>query len=80
MGRLWRMGSMWTVSSLAFCEGLNLRRGWVSNFQNAVPTLSLQTPERPRRAVPGLPDGRFHLPPRIHRASDPGLPGKKEVS
>uniref|UniRef100_A0A8C0LIW7 Carbamoyl-phosphate synthetase 2, aspartate transcarbamylase, and dihydroorotase n=1 Tax=Canis lupus dingo TaxID=286419 RepID=A0A8C0LIW7_CANLU len=36
--------------------------------------LCLQTPERPRRAVPGLPDGRFHLPPRIHRASDPGLP------
>ncbi|XP_036190966.1 CAD protein isoform X2 [Myotis myotis] len=32
------------------------------------------TPERPRRVIPGLPDGRFHLPPRIHRASDPGLP------
>uniref|UniRef100_A0A287DAQ3 Carbamoyl-phosphate synthetase 2, aspartate transcarbamylase, and dihydroorotase n=2 Tax=Marmotini TaxID=337730 RepID=A0A287DAQ3_ICTTR len=32
------------------------------------------TPERPRRGIPGLPDGRFHLPPRIHRASDPGLP------
>ncbi|XP_028927835.1 CAD protein isoform X1 [Ornithorhynchus anatinus] len=33
-----------------------------------------KTPERPRRGGPGLPDGRFHLPPRIHRASDPGLP------
>ncbi|XP_025911673.1 CAD protein [Apteryx rowi] len=27
----------------------------------------------PRRAGPGA-EGRFHLPPRIHRASDPGLP------
>ncbi|XP_064911474.1 multifunctional protein CAD isoform X2 [Columba livia] len=27
----------------------------------------------PRRAGPAG-DGRFHLPPRIHRASDPGLP------
>uniref|UniRef100_A0A8D0H2H4 Multifunctional protein CAD n=1 Tax=Sphenodon punctatus TaxID=8508 RepID=A0A8D0H2H4_SPHPU len=27
----------------------------------------------PRRVGPGG-DGRFHLPPRIHRASDPGLP------
>uniref|UniRef100_A0A8C6QTN7 Multifunctional protein CAD n=1 Tax=Nannospalax galili TaxID=1026970 RepID=A0A8C6QTN7_NANGA len=35
------------------------------------------TPERPRRAIPGLPDGRFHLPPRIHRASDPGLPAEE---
>lgn len=53
--------------------------------------LSLQTPERPwhvaasetlrsrasspRRSGPGG-EGRFHLPPRIHRASDPGLPGR----
>ncbi|XP_027706214.1 CAD protein isoform X1 [Vombatus ursinus] len=37
------------------------------------PMLPSQTPERPRRGIPGLPDGRFHLPPRIHRASDPGL-------
>ncbi|NXC78145.1 PYR1 protein, partial [Anhinga anhinga] len=29
----------------------------------------------PRRAGPGG-EGRFHLPPRIHRASDPGLPGR----
>uniref|UniRef100_A0A8D0H3K2 Multifunctional protein CAD n=1 Tax=Sphenodon punctatus TaxID=8508 RepID=A0A8D0H3K2_SPHPU len=29
----------------------------------------------PRRVGPGG-DGRFHLPPRIHRASDPGLPGE----
>uniref|UniRef100_A0A286XC64 Multifunctional protein CAD n=1 Tax=Cavia porcellus TaxID=10141 RepID=A0A286XC64_CAVPO len=35
------------------------------------------TPERPRRGIPGLPDGRFHLPPRIHRASDPGLPAEE---
>ncbi|ERE67399.1 CAD protein isoform 1 [Cricetulus griseus] len=35
------------------------------------------TPERPRRVIPGLPDGRFHLPPRIHRASDPGLPAEE---
>ncbi|NXF54264.1 PYR1 protein, partial [Oceanites oceanicus] len=28
----------------------------------------------PRRAGAGG-EGRFHLPPRIHRASDPGLPG-----
>lgn len=70
--------SLWTVSSLAFLEELNLRKRWVSTSQNARP-VSLQTPERPRRVVPGLPDGRFHLPPRIHRASDPGLPGKREV-
>ncbi|XP_036922614.1 CAD protein isoform X5 [Sturnira hondurensis] len=51
--------------------------------QGAVPQLTpsapaasevTTTPERPRRGIPGLPDGRFHLPPRIHRASDPGLP------
>uniref|UniRef100_A0A8C5LGD7 Multifunctional protein CAD n=1 Tax=Jaculus jaculus TaxID=51337 RepID=A0A8C5LGD7_JACJA len=35
------------------------------------------TPERPRRGIQGLPDGRFHLPPRIHRASDPGLPAEE---
>ncbi|NWZ47298.1 PYR1 protein, partial [Haliaeetus albicilla] len=29
----------------------------------------------PRRAGPAG-EGRFHLPPRIHRASDPGLPGR----
>ncbi|NXK57011.1 PYR1 protein, partial [Chauna torquata] len=29
----------------------------------------------PRRAGP-MGEGRFHLPPRIHRASDPGLPGE----
>ncbi|NXW52642.1 PYR1 protein, partial [Nyctiprogne leucopyga] len=29
----------------------------------------------PRRAGP-TGDGRFHLPPRIHRASDPGLPAE----
>ncbi|NXT90731.1 PYR1 protein, partial [Anhinga rufa] len=29
----------------------------------------------PRRTGPGG-EGRFHLPPRIHRASDPGLPGR----
>ncbi|NWQ94742.1 PYR1 protein, partial [Burhinus bistriatus] len=29
----------------------------------------------PRRAGP-VGEGRFHLPPRIHRASDPGLPGR----
>uniref|UniRef100_A0A8D0H4D2 Carbamoyl-phosphate synthetase 2, aspartate transcarbamylase, and dihydroorotase n=1 Tax=Sphenodon punctatus TaxID=8508 RepID=A0A8D0H4D2_SPHPU len=29
----------------------------------------------PRRVGPGG-DGRFHLPPRIHRASDPGLPAE----
>lgn len=45
------------------------------------------TPERPRQAAPvdvgrsrapsprrAAGDGRFILPPRIHRASDPGLP------
>uniref|UniRef100_A0A8C3IAH3 Carbamoyl-phosphate synthetase 2, aspartate transcarbamylase, and dihydroorotase n=1 Tax=Chrysemys picta bellii TaxID=8478 RepID=A0A8C3IAH3_CHRPI len=38
---------------------------------------TLKTPERPspRRAGP-VGDGRFHLPPRIHRASDPGLPAE----
>lgn len=55
-------------------------------------SLLLQTPERPRHMVAGemlrgrassprragpTGDGRFHLPPRIHRASDPGLPGKE---
>ncbi|CAI9571374.1 unnamed protein product [Staurois parvus] len=29
----------------------------------------------PRRAAPAA-DPRFHLPPRIHRSSDPGLPGE----
>ncbi|NWT48006.1 PYR1 protein, partial [Chroicocephalus maculipennis] len=29
----------------------------------------------PRRPGP-MGEGRFHLPPRIHRASDPGLPGR----
>lgn len=51
---------------------------WASagqSLQHAGPS-PFQTPERPRRVMPGLPDGRFHLPPRIHRASDPGLPGK----
>uniref|UniRef100_W5NFZ0 Multifunctional protein CAD n=1 Tax=Lepisosteus oculatus TaxID=7918 RepID=W5NFZ0_LEPOC len=28
----------------------------------------------PRRVTPGAGDSRFMLPPRIHRASDPGLP------
>lgn len=53
--------------------------------------LSLQSPEQsrpvagdtvlrgralsPRRPGPAG-DSRFHLPPRIHRASDPGLPGR----
>ncbi|NWZ30506.1 PYR1 protein, partial [Asarcornis scutulata] len=32
-------------------------------------------PSSPRRAGP-VGEGRFHLPPRIHRASDPGLPGE----
>nr|XP_008511283.1 PREDICTED: CAD protein [Equus przewalskii] len=54
--------------------------------QGAVPQLTpsapaaseiTTTPERPRRGIPGLPDGRFHLPPRIHRASDPGLPAEE---
>lgn len=55
-------------------------------------SLSLQTPERPRHVVAAgetlrgrassprragpVGEGRFHLPPRIHRASDPGLPGR----
>ncbi|NXU59007.1 PYR1 protein, partial [Turnix velox] len=30
----------------------------------------------PRRAGP-MGEGRFHLPPRIHRASDPGLSGRR---
>lgn len=53
--------------------------------------LSPQTPERPRHTVQSevlrsrassprragpMGDGRFHPPPRIHRASDPGLPGE----
>ncbi|XP_077148058.1 multifunctional protein CAD isoform X1 [Ranitomeya variabilis] len=33
----------------------------------------------PRRAGPAG-DARFHLPPRIHRASDPGLPGLRRTS
>ncbi|KAM4694497.1 multifunctional protein CAD [Discoglossus pictus] len=33
----------------------------------------------PRRAGP-TGDGRFHLPPRIHRASDPGLPVPRKMS
>ncbi|NXE98082.1 PYR1 protein, partial [Menura novaehollandiae] len=33
----------------------------------------------PRRPGPAG-DARFHLPPRIHRASDPGLPGKGVAS
>uniref|UniRef100_A0A8C2RFB8 Dihydroorotase n=1 Tax=Capra hircus TaxID=9925 RepID=A0A8C2RFB8_CAPHI len=54
--------------------------------QGAVPQLTpsapaaselTTTPERPRRSGPALPDGRFHLPPRIHRASDPGLPAEE---
>ncbi|KAM7117883.1 multifunctional protein CAD isoform 3-T3 [Ciconia maguari] len=32
----------------------------------------------PRRAGPGS-EGRFHLPPRIHRASDPGLPAFRRL-
>ncbi|XP_067406623.1 multifunctional protein CAD [Emydura macquarii macquarii] len=51
----------------------------------------LKTPERPRHTVQSemlrsrassprragpVGDGRFHLPPRIHRASDPGLPAE----
>ncbi|NXK89198.1 PYR1 protein, partial [Formicarius rufipectus] len=32
----------------------------------------------PRRPVPAS-DSRFHPPPRIHRASDPGLPGRGAV-
>nr|XP_033793389.1 CAD protein isoform X1 [Geotrypetes seraphini] len=32
----------------------------------------------PRRTGP-TGDGRFHLPPRIHRASDPGLPAAEEL-
>ncbi|XP_075451272.1 multifunctional protein CAD-like isoform X4 [Ascaphus truei] len=31
----------------------------------------------PRRTGPTV-DGRFHLPPRIHRASDPGLPAEEQ--
>ncbi|XP_053565421.1 CAD protein isoform X2 [Bombina bombina] len=31
----------------------------------------------PRRAAPPV-DARFHLPPRIHRASDPGLPAEEQ--
>lgn len=52
---------------------------------------TLKTPERPRHTVQSetlrsrassprragpVGDGRFHLPPRIHRASDPGLPAE----
>lgn len=74
------MESMWVAGRLAFHGGLNLRKGWISSFHYTRLMFSLQTPERPRRGIPGLPDGRFHLPPRIHRASDPGLPGKKERS
>uniref|UniRef100_A0A8C3IB60 Carbamoyl-phosphate synthetase 2, aspartate transcarbamylase, and dihydroorotase n=1 Tax=Chrysemys picta bellii TaxID=8478 RepID=A0A8C3IB60_CHRPI len=44
-----------------------------------MPTTSHETlrsrASSPRRAGP-VGDGRFHLPPRIHRASDPGLPGE----
>ncbi|NXV90694.1 PYR1 protein, partial [Calonectris borealis] len=46
---------------------------------HAAPTKeSTKVPGRassPRRAGPGG-EGRFHLPPRIHRASDPGLPAE----
>ncbi|XP_011805251.1 PREDICTED: CAD protein isoform X1 [Colobus angolensis palliatus] len=51
-------------------------QGAVPQLPPSAPTTSemTTTPERPRRGIPGLPDGRFHLPPRIHRASDPGLP------
>ncbi|PKU33585.1 cad protein [Limosa lapponica baueri] len=52
---------------------------------------SVKTPERPRHVAAGemlrgrassprragpMGEGRFHLPPRIHRASDPGLPAE----
>ncbi|XP_062344305.1 CAD protein isoform X2 [Cinclus cinclus] len=36
---------------------------------------SVKTPELPRRPGPAG-DTRFHLPPRVHRASDPGLPAE----
>lgn len=61
-----------------FSRGIEFEEGLDQQFSNTRP-MSLQTPERPRRGIPGLPDGRFHLPPRIHRASDPGLPGKREA-
>lgn len=65
-----------TLSS-GFSAWGELERGWVRGFPDTRLAFALQTPERPRRGIPGLPDGRFHLPPRIHRASDPGLPGKR---
>lgn len=55
---------------------------------------SVKTPERPRHAGVGetlrgrassprragpVGEGRFHLPPRIHRASDPGLPAFRRL-
>ncbi|XP_006835262.1 PREDICTED: CAD protein [Chrysochloris asiatica] len=54
-------------------------QGVVPQITPSAPTASelITTPERPRRAIPVLPDGRFHLPPRIHRASDPGLPAEE---
>ncbi|XP_040848902.1 CAD protein isoform X4 [Ochotona curzoniae] len=54
-------------------------QGVVPQLQPTAPASSeiTTTPERPRRGVPGLPDSRFHLPPRIHRASDPGLPAEE---
>ncbi|EHH55450.1 hypothetical protein EGM_04662, partial [Macaca fascicularis] len=54
-------------------------QGAVPQLPPSAPTTSemTTTPERPRRGIPGLPDGRFHLPPRIHRASDPGLPAEE---
>ncbi|NWH75885.1 PYR1 protein, partial [Piaya cayana] len=38
-------------------------------------TVKVPESSSPRRVGPAG-DGRFHLPPRIHRASDPGLPGE----
>ncbi|XP_054035804.1 CAD protein isoform X1 [Dryobates pubescens] len=62
---------------------------------HAAPTKeSTKTPERPRHVVAAemlrgrassprragpAGEGRFHLPPRIHRASDPGLPAFRRL-
>ncbi|XP_040282824.1 CAD protein isoform X2 [Bufo bufo] len=68
----------------------------VAASQPAPPKEMVKTPERhrhvtmqsetirsrapsPRRAGPAG-DGRFHLPPRIHRSSDPGLPVLRRTS
>ncbi|NWS48992.1 PYR1 protein, partial [Probosciger aterrimus] len=43
--------------------------------QHVAPTKESAKVLGPRRAGP-TGDGRFHLPPRMHRASDPGLPAE----